>query len=1039
MLTYPMYFRKYGIRRKEQLLSPIFTAFNELPLPLKSLLHYLPEDSETGPTLQDFGLRDEWRFVYVSHAQELRKFEGAPRFVAVNYLGRIRTYQHDNPKLMWLKKDVSTVLDPRSLVVVSYGGLDANYVYRREIYTAVHRFRNDFATLYSHVNDIAVNGIRNQFLVIDLPDVLPNRNRFDAAARQLSSQQLKVFNSPSLKFLLDLWVWLSIDRKSSVLSTLTPEALQLLNIVFKHDNKAVVLNLGLVDGWRKDPEALQGDLVGLNPEQLQKLFLRMALELVSPDIEPTVVTSNIARQELRALNDNSENVNESELSEDELDAATPLPEIDFSEVDRDLALHSDISDSGDLNDTGDIVDDLQLDSNVPVSLMPTAVPYEAPTFSLVAPVIARAKKAVEQGNLSLAELQRFTTLSNSYETIPNPWGEGSLKDLLEIPKADLKITKHTEIVDIPTVFDKTMLKSTLIDFDSRYVNTVMKKDIANFVMSLQKAGIAVTGFSVKEKEDVMNHFNVYTVNVVPVSGRPSSITLEIPVIDEDGVMLAGGVKYYLKKQQGEMPIRKTAPARVSLTSYFGKVFVDRSENVIHNYGLWLTNQIRSIGLDITDSRITELKLSRNFNHRVILPRLYTLLSQSFKSFIVNRAVGDYTESLELFFDYDNRKQILGEEALSKVESNGTVLVGKFNDQLAIVMDSEGLLHTYPLGIRTAPVIIGDIAEIIGLPIEKAPNEVVVLNIFGKVLPLGFILAYKITLPTLIATLGVKYRVVETGKQLKLQPDEYRLKFKDESWIFSKKDKVAAMLLGGFNVFHLSIARYKSSAFSRPDVFVNIVEDSGLGSKYVRELDLMFDLFIDHITRELLIEMNEPTDMFNLLIRATQLLLVDYYPDEGDKRFMRIKGYERIAGAVYTELVRSVRSKQNNASIVKSILDVNPLAVKLAILTDSAKEIVEDINPIHNLKQAETITFGGSGGRSTKTMVKSTRGYHSTDMGVISEATVDSGNVGIISYLSADPNFDSLRGTTRRYDKPRDGLSSLLSTSAILSPGATSDD
>jgi hypothetical protein len=57
---------------------------------------------------------------------------------------------------------------------------------------------------------------------------------------------------------------------------------------------------------------------------------------------------------------------------------------------------------------------------------------------------------------------------------------------------------------------------------------------------------------------------------------------------------------------GVLPIRKIAPDRVALTSYYGKTFVFRSEKKVNNYGWWLQNKITEIGLDTNDIRVVDL-------------------------------------------------------------------------------------------------------------------------------------------------------------------------------------------------------------------------------------------------------------------------------------------------------------------------------------------------------------------------------------------------------------------------------------------------
>jgi hypothetical protein len=73
------------------------------------------------------------------------------------------------------------------------------------------------------------------------------------------------------------------------------------------------------------------------------------------------------------------------------------------------------------------------------------------------------------------------------------------------------------------------------------------------------------------------------------------------------------------------------------------------------------------------------------------------------------------------------------------------------------------------------------------------------------------------------------------------------------------------------------------------------------------------------------------------------------------------------------------------------------------------------------------------------MVAEARLFTEEDKGFISEGTVDSGDVAITTYLSPNSNITTKRGTIRVFDKKRDGASSIMSTAALLSPGADGDD
>jgi hypothetical protein len=228
-------------------------------------------------------------------------------------------------------------------------------------------------------------------------------------------------------------------------------------------------------------------------------------------------------------------------------------------------------------------------------------------------------------------------------------------------------------------------------------------------------------------------------------------------------------------------------------------------------------------------------------------------------------------------------------------------------------------------------------------------------------------------------------------------------------------------------------------FDKKDVYLNILESKKISIRYLREIELMYQMFIDPITKEILEEMKEPTTFRGLLMRSCELMLTDHHPDEMDPAFMRRKGYERFAGAAYAEIVRSVRLHKGRIEKARHPIEMNPHSVWMSISQDPSKILVSDINPVENLKQMESVTFGGTGGRSSRSMVKNTRSYHKNDMGTISESTVDSGDVGVNIYTSADPQFTSLRGLTKRYDEKESGPTSLFSTSALLSPGSDQDD
>ena len=198
------------------------------------------------------------------------------------------------------------------------------------------------------------------------------------------------------------------------------------------------------------------------------------------------------------------------------------------------------------------------------------------------------------------------------------------------------------------------------------------------------------------------------------------------------------------------------------------------------------------------------------------------------------------------------------------------------------------------------------------------------------------------------------------------------------------------------------------------------------------------MFIDPITKDVLKQMKEPTTFINLLIRANELLTTDHHPDIQDIRYARIRGYERFAGFVYRELVDSYRDYNAKMIKGKNSLELNPNAVLLRITTDNTKMQVSDINPIENLKQQEAITLTGEGGRSKEAINFQTRSFHHSEIGTISENTVDSGDVGVNMFLTSNPNLKNYLGMSDGYDEKR-GLSTTLSTSGNVGVASFHDN
>lgn len=1054
-IPYEQYFRRYGVRRIGQFSSPVLTDTSKIVLPRDAVLLYMPEDdADMGISQNHILLRDSTRLIFVNHNIELATKEGFVKRTFTQSSRFIREYLRKNRKTRILNNIDRVARDSKSLIVENFALLNHLWIYRPHPLTMYYRWKNLQATVWKRSNEVANLVDRNQYLMVNLPKVLPSISEFRKAELNINRMTLEAFQDNNTLMLLDIWKWLGDNRESSLIHSVSSKHYDKIHLILIESGVWTVVNLGLIDSWRqtgKEDGEGEESHNGIDASSMQRRFLRLLTtifeyrnngvktadpivtavikdEVNSADKIETVDSSKLPDTDDIVLSD----VKNKELNKDDRRVVIgQKPERDsfgFTEkaVDRNKKIQ--------LVSTGnsDAIDrdlDIELDkidhifNEEPDAEIHDAINSLPP---LEKGIMKKADALAEEGLISAAQYRRIETLSSKYKEIPNPFGEGTLETLATITAEDIALPNTDKLPDDPAIMDKSMLNVIIEDMDRKYNSQVLQKDIAATVLNIQKAGIAVTKYDVERVDNVMNDYNSYSIRLAPVNGNPSVIRFKLPNIDDDGSYLCNSVKQKLRKQRVDVPIRKVKDNKVALTSYYSKLFVTRSDKVVNNYDKWL---VKSIVLKSQEEKpiIKKISFSNTWNNNFVAPRIYSVLAKRFQSFEINDNF--------FFFDYEKRIEKFGKERVEALEVEGRIVAGAHNNGLIVVTtDDDFILITDKDEIE-----LGNIADILQIEETKSPIEIAEITILNKVVPLGVVLGYLMGINVLLKASKVSYRKFTTGERVKLEDDEFVIKFIDETLVFSKRDKVASLLFGGFHKYKDFTKRYGMSVFNKKDIYYNMLESSGLGLRYTREMDLLNDLWVDPITEGILKDMGEPTEFIPLLFRSTELLLTDWSPDESDMRYQRIRGYERFSGFVYQELVRSIRSFNVQSAAIDASVEMHPEVVWREIDKDVSKYLVQESNPLHNLKEKETVTFAGSGGRSAETMTKGSRVYHKNDLGVISEASPDNKSVGAIVYLTPNPQFNSLRGMVKNTELKDIENSSLMSTTALISPCADMDD
>lgn len=1044
-LKQPQFYRLTGVRVRSHLMRPRLIPLDKLILPLETVYQFWPEDAATmGPAIQDPIVANINGRVFLDHITELAGHEGNPRRTVLNPTMLRNQYRRKNRGFRPLRKDEALTINPRNVLVNNYGLLPALYRYIPSYKIAYFRWYNQAETYWAGVLDSEKRFKWNQYLDLQLPDRIPTLEEFRRSERTLNQKTLQIFNTNAQFNLLELWKWLGEDRDTSIMSGLSEDMLPRINFLVRLKGYFFVINLGVINEWRKDES--DEDSQGMQASQLQRYFLRLLHGL--RDFMGGVTTTEVDDDPAPADVVGEASLDVMQQTDDPVDVDTKLKTtVKPTDPTEDGMLLPEFEDSVSLPDPVSNPEPpviTPIPEVVPKAVRPVRLAntedtvidesVELPDFkdTLSEGIVTRAQELHEAGLMSARVYERTLTEADTYRTLKDPFGSGRpLTDLLTVTQEDVALPEVAPIPDTDTIPDKSMLQSKLKGITKKYVKDVMPKDVVSSVLAVQRMGIAVKDYQVEAVQDAMNHYEIHTVTLKPVRGRQSTVRFRLPVIDDDGRFISNGVTQRMRLQRSDVPIRKVNPTRVALTSYYNKTFVDRSERAVNNYERWLMKTIIDRGMDGEDDRLTGLRLSSVFNKQLDLPRIYTLIAKRAAAF----NAGKYS----LYFDHAGREERFGfinNKPVSEYETDQHVMVGLYDNRDPVLVDHDNTFYVYN---DDGMEVIGTIHDLLGIDPSKAPVEVAEMSVSNKSFPIGFVMAYRMGLSKLIESLNCEVNRLRRGERRNQQSDEYSLVFEDEVLVFSRMDPMATMILAGLNRYHQTLKQFSVWDFDRKDAYYRIVEDSGLGVRYLREIDALYSVWVDPITHGLLEDMGEPTDFHQLLLRSVELLQTDQSPEEVDGAFMRYRGYERLAGMVYGELMRSAKTFNARASVGENAVELNPHAVWQRIVQDPSVTLVEDANPIANLREQEAMTYRGDGGRGAKSMVERTRVYYESDVGVVSESTVDSGDVGVVAYLSPDANLTNLRGVTRRYNPETDGASKVFSSSALLAPASDRED
>lgn len=995
--------RRFTLRRLPQYGDPRISNLGDLTLPRGSILHYFPTQPDTiGPINTLSYLSNLEKNARVRHHKELASTGTIGKPIKVPVQGQdksILEYHRNNKNLRRFTDESIVENDPKVLLIENYTPIIPHHRYPDTLLSWYERLYNYMITIVGQLREDSEKYQRQNYIIVEIGNTLPSYHKFLKAMKGRTNEKLKDFNNGTLTplWLLELFGYFSGQIDSSVFSMFELHQLRRVNFIFTHNGGFTNLNLGEIAGWSKANDG------ALNQDQMGRRFYSTIVKVMTT--APEVETGPIAPDDTVSLSD------------EDIDAEIDIDEEEFEEeIKRFEESQNDYT-----SDDVDVVVESPKED-----VKPTEVVVEE-VIDHQDIILKEVEKLAEAGVITAKRYNVLKEAAANIEKLPNPYNPNSketYKEAMTVTAEDVKV-EPLKLSDSETILDKSWTVNYTDACAKKYNKEVLPKDILSAVASVQRLGITLHDHKVEKVISTTGNYELHRLKLQPFGGEPQTVYFQIPSLDVDGYWTANGVKYTMRPQRVDKPIRKVDFDTVSMTTGYGKNFVTRSDKVVNDRGTWLGNQLVMLG--IGDSKvITDIHISNSFDPLLELPREYSTISR--------RVSGFKAKGFTWNFDHGKIVELFGDKTVKELEKEKLVPVAR-GVKGVIGMDAQSQLYLVKDGkIESLPRLV----EYLELDISKEPHEVSELSLMGSTLSLGLIFSYYFGLRGMFDMYNIRYEIVAAGTRTTNTEADMVIRLADSKYLINFDNDEQRLVVNGLRKYLKHLVRFTEGEMEKEDVYLNLILEDGLNVKYLTELTRMRNGYVDDMHARKLKEMGEPVTFVGLLGRANEMLTTDHSRPEINADDMMILGNQRIAHHVFNGLVKASRNYDNQLGSKKKFELTNSM-IWGAINEDPSVLTVQEANPLQSIKEKDVVTAGGTGGRKRITMVERTRKFDKSDLGIMSGDTVDNQDAGATTFRCANPIMQNIDGFTAPRELEDMEMANLLSFIVGMSPGATRDE
>lgn len=600
---------------------------------------------------------------------------------------------------------------------------------------------------------------------------------------------------------------------------------------------------------------------------------------------------------------------------------------------------------------------------------------------------------------------------------------------MKVKEVKVKSKDISKAVTTPNNHMKTM---TFYERNKTYIEKVMPKDIMDALLCLNTKSIPlyVRDVKIEDTSDELNYKETYTIALEDANRQRSTLKVDFPKIIENRFMYLGGGKKNIKNQSYFYPVVKTEEDTVQMVSNYNKMYIRRIDTKSTSSVERLKRFLKQAdGVD----RIIKFGNSNAVNKsgEFITSVEYDELAKFMKRI--------HTGGMYLYFSQHDVQDILKKRNLTPPD--GYFCVGFDKEDKPIYVAYSGTQKT-KAGQSICDLIVDALPEDMRAAYYKirAPKRLmyVSVKVMNQDITVAMLLGFWEGLTTILRKCKANYRL-EAHMPKVVQPSENVIRFKDTFLVYEDTME-AGLLLNGIRM--VPTEKWNIGDFDSREPYIEYFVKMYGKASIANALFNFYEWFIDPVTKEILEDINLPTDLVSLVIYAVSLLADSQYTSDLNQRISRIRSFEIIPMVFYGELA-SQYVIYRNASGRKKFSLKRDCVIK-GILDVATVEEISTLNPTLEIENTHGVSFKGFHGNNLDDMYTiRKRSYDKSMTGTISPISSPDAGCGLNKSLTLEPEIENIRGyvkvpeTGKDFDNLQD--INLFSAGELTMPGASRND